>query len=796
MCVPEVLTFIRCLRNMCFKFTKTPTIFDIIVQMGIESLHTIGLSLLIFIVLPELDSVRGAMILSATAVLPSLLNAVMAPDSEDGQNSTFGKTVYHRVVKYLLGISLILTSLRWWENFVTCSTLPCLGTLYDLKERLQKCRYKCYVLISVWKCVLSLFCMILSGGSKCRVKVLFDLNNPFSQLQNITMEVGMPTASRNHYTQSVVLLCVSLVLCSWLCYMMARFACKVGMDRFGYAVPVASVIPTAIVVIIGLCETKRNRSCAFAYWLNDKLFWNCDFKGIFSGLVIERAGWGWIFWFTSYLWTVSHLFTQKSGRLNRTDTLFVMPMYLGCLVDQSLGLNRRRQNVTKVKPQCRTIKDLVDDDLDDDDLSDISTAGSMSSLSMYNCNADTITKIHICATMWHETPTEMTQVLKSIMRMDEDQSARKNAQKYLKVVDRDYYELEIHIMFDDAWEYDENLQCRVPNQYVRQFMTVIDEAASAVHKVKMKLKPALKFDVPYGGRLVWTLPGDNRLFVHLKDKEKIRHKKRWSQVMYMYYLLGFRIMEQITDITRKQYLADNTFLLTIDGDAKFSPAAVQMLVDLMKKHSRLGSACGRIHPVGRGIIVWYQKFEYAIAHWFQKATEHVFGCVLCSPGCFALFRASALMDDNVIKKYTKMPIEPRHFVQYDQGEDRWLSTLLLKQGYRIEYAAASDAKTYAPEGFNEFFNQRRRWTPSSIANTLDLLSDYKVQRVMSCIVSYGSQGKDDMLLHDVHSICRPILQFALLLLCSTIPAILIFAVPSLADCLIFIINGHGYRGSF
>uniref|UniRef100_A0A0R3R572 Chitin synthase n=1 Tax=Brugia timori TaxID=42155 RepID=A0A0R3R572_9BILA len=52
--------------------------------------------------------------------------------------------------------------------------------------------------------------------------------------------------------------------------------------------------------------------------------------------------------------------------------------------------------------------------------------------------------------------------------------------------------------------------------------------------------------------------------------------------------------------------------------------------------------------------------------------------------------------------------------------------LLLKQGYRIEYAAVADAETYAPEGFHEFFNQRRRWTPSSIANTVDLLADYKV----------------------------------------------------------------------
>lgn len=59
------------------------------------------------------------------------------------------------------------------------------------------------------------------------------------------------------------------------------------------------------------------------------------------------------------------------------------------------------------------------------------------------------------------------------------------------------------------------------------------------------------------------------------------------------------------------------------------------------------------------------------------------------------------------------------------GEDRWLCTLLLQRGFRVEYSAASDAYTHCPEGFNEFYNQRRRWMPSTTANILDLLMDYK-----------------------------------------------------------------------
>lgn len=34
-------------------------------------------------------------------------------------------------------------------------------------------------------------------------------------------------------------------------------------------------------------------------------------------------------------------------------------------------------------------------------------------------------------------------------------------------------------------------------------------------------------------------------------------------------------------------------------------------------------------------------------------------CVLCSPGCFSLFRGKALMDDNVMAKYTTVSTEPR-----------------------------------------------------------------------------------------------------------------------------------------
>ena len=53
---------------------------------------------------------------------------------------------------------------------------------------------------------------------------------------------------------------------------------------------------------------------------------------------------------------------------------------------------------------------------------------------------------------------------------------------------------------------------------------------SIEHDAEMNVLLPTLIPTPYGGRLVWQLPGGNYLVAHLKDKVLIRHRKRWSQV--------------------------------------------------------------------------------------------------------------------------------------------------------------------------------------------------------------------------------------------------------------------------
>ena len=77
--------------------------------------------------------------------------------------------------------------------------------------------------------------------------------------------------------------------------------------------------------------------------------------------------------------------------------------------------------------------------------------------------------------------------------------------------------------------------------------------------------------------------------------------------MYMYYFLGYQLMEDPTlTSARKEVRAENTFLLALDGDVDFQPEAIIKVVDLMKRNPKVGAACGRIHPTGSGVMQWYQ----------------------------------------------------------------------------------------------------------------------------------------------------------------------------------------------
>ncbi|XP_002048317.3 chitin synthase chs-2 [Drosophila virilis] len=756
---PELFTFLRALRITMFKRERRPSGLEVTLVTLFELLHVVGLALLTFTVLPQLDVTRAAMLGCCVCFVPALLNLLTGTRLhwKSSHMFVYGTSILAMISQgsvfliwpamstqlevQLLAIPLLLVSFRWWENFANTHE----AIAYIIRNiRCTRSRYHTYLYLAPLKiAVFGLMGFLLHGEHFFDYFTLFvkawqshtitlthtDGLQDTVNLAHTANASFIKPASLGQYTlqssnRAVVYALLLQVGAAYLCHIFGKFACKIKIQHFSYALPLNLAAPVTVCVATLLAQMRAADLCSLHGLLPDYLTLQPLGQDLdqLGALSLEYALWLWPLWWLAQIWTCLHIWQPRNDKNAPTEKLYVCPWYCGLLVDQCSMMNRRildwSDEYLAIKSDLTTPRDPV-----------LALAADINA-SRDIQEQDKIPQLIVCATMWHETEEEMIEFLKSIVRLDEDQCARRMAKTHLNggKADDEYYELETNIFFDDAFVLDEN-HCqnkRNPplNEYVKTLTRTIDKAAFEIYGVNIKIKPPLKIETPYGGRLVWTLPGRTKMVAHLKNKDKIRHKKRWSQVMYMYYLLGFRIMEtEQLSARRKAVIAENTFLLALDGDIDFQPRAVQLLIDRMKAIDELGAACGRIHPVGRGPMVWYQKFEYAIGHWLQKATEHVIGCVLCSPGCFSLFRASALMENSVMKRYTLVSSEAMKMVQYDQGEDRWLCTLLLKQGSRVEYCAASDAFTHSPEYFNEFYNQRRRWVPSTIANIFDILAD-------------------------------------------------------------------------
>lgn len=166
--VPEIGALIRSARICFFKSWKLPQTSHFLFVFLMETFHAVGLVLLVFIVLPELDSVKGAMLTNCLCVVPGILG-LLSRTSKEGKRAVkvlvdlaaiaaqvTGFVVWplleDRPVLWMIPVSAVMISCGWWENFVSHqSPFSIVRALGRVKEDLKYTRYFAYMFLSIWK---------------------------------------------------------------------------------------------------------------------------------------------------------------------------------------------------------------------------------------------------------------------------------------------------------------------------------------------------------------------------------------------------------------------------------------------------------------------------------------------------------------------------------------------------------------------------------------------------------------------------------------------------------------------
>lgn len=136
---------------------------------------------------------------------------------------------------------------------------------------------------------------------------------------------------------------------------LGKFACKILIQGFSFAFPVNLTIPLCISLLIAACGLRIEDPCFFHETIPDYLFFESPPANFLNDYVFKQYAWIWLLWLLSQTWITLHIWTPKCERLASTEKLFVVPMYDSLLIDQSLGLNRKRDDQPEVKVEVNIL---------------------------------------------------------------------------------------------------------------------------------------------------------------------------------------------------------------------------------------------------------------------------------------------------------------------------------------------------------------------------------------------------------------------------------------------------------
>lgn len=175
------------------------------------------------------------------------------------------------------------------------------------------------------------------------------------------------------------------------------------------------------------------------------------------------------------------------------------------------------------------------------------------------------------------------------------------------------------------------------------------------------------------------------------------------------------------------------FTLQIDADTVVAPDSATRMVSAFLDDTRLIAVCGEtaLTNAKGSFVTMIQVYEYYISHNLVKAFESLFGSVTCLPGCFSMYRIRAaetgkplFVSREVVENYATIRVDTLHMKNLlHLGEDRYLTTLLLKfhSQFKTKYIFSAHAWTIAPDSWQVFLSQRRRWINSTVHNLAELI---------------------------------------------------------------------------
>jgi hyaluronan synthase len=161
-------------------------------------------------------------------------------------------------------------------------------------------------------------------------------------------------------------------------------------------------------------------------------------------------------------------------------------------------------------------------------------------------------------------------------------------------------------------------------------------------------------------------------------------------------------------------LATGEIIIQLDSDSYIIPNTFKKIIEPFKNPT-VGAICAHADPENSD-DTWISKMQaayYFMAFRILKAAESTFGMVFCCSGCSSAYRRSAVMADLdtwLNESFLGQPVT--------WGDDRALTSYVIKRGFKTIYTDEAKAVTIVPTTFRQLIKQQVRWKKSWIINAI------------------------------------------------------------------------------
>lgn len=155
--------------------------------------------------------------------------------------------------------------------------------------------------------------------------------------------------------------------------------------------------------------------------------------------------------------------------------------------------------------------------------------------------------------------------------------------------------------------------------------------------------------------------------------------------------------------------SDADLVCFVDSDSRLEPDALIEVIRPFHRNTRVAAVTGlaTVANPEASLLARMQLARYYVAFQVVKASESLFGAVTCASGCFSAYRRDRLLE--ILPQWQDQTFLGRRSTF---GDDRSLTNLLLKHGYRVEYQSSARCVTAVPAKLGTFLKQQNRWKKS------------------------------------------------------------------------------------